>query len=110
MYRYSKYFFLATVLASVGSVACATKDLQSDASAIDKATVSLAQALTQAEQHAHGRATRAELEWTQQGPVYDVEVVGGGKVFDARVDAVKGSVTSLVEDAVDHDDDHDAQD
>ena len=40
------------------------------------------QAITVAEQHVHGRASRAEYEHTKTGWAYDVEVVSGAKVFD----------------------------
>jgi uncharacterized membrane protein YkoI len=68
------------------------------------------QAVTVAEQHANGKASRAEYENSKQGWVYDVEVVSGAKVFDVRVDADKGTVISSAEDKADHDDDHDKQD
>jgi hypothetical protein len=68
------------------------------------------QAVTVAEQHANGKASRAEYENSKQGWVYDVEVVSGAKVFDVRVDADKGTVISSAEDKADHDDDHDKRD
>ncbi len=101
---------MATVLASVGSVAYVAKDAQNDALAIQKATVSLAQAINLAELHVRGRAIRAEYERTKLGAVYEVEVVSGAKVFEVRVDVDKGNVVTSVEDTEDHDDDHGCQD
>ncbi|MBC3937032.1 PepSY domain-containing protein [Undibacterium rugosum] len=111
MYRYTKLSLLAIAIAAIGTVAYAAKGgMENDVLAISKAKISLTQAVTVAEQHANGKASRAEYENSRQGWVYDVEVVNGTKVFDVRVDAEKGTVISSVEDKVDHDDDHDKQD
>ena len=75
-----------------------------------KTLAPLAQAVTAAEQHANGKAIRAEYEQSKPGWVYDVEVVSGAKVFDVKVDADKGTVISSVEDKADRDDDHDKKD
>lgn len=110
MYRYSKLSLLAIALATVGTVAYAAKSMENDAMAIAKAKTSLAQAVTAAEQHANGKAARAEYEHSMQGWVYDVEVVSGAKVFDIKVDADKGTVISSTEDKADHDDSNDKED
>lgn len=113
MYRYTKPSLLAIAIAiaTTGAVAYATKGgMENEAQAITKAKIPLAQAVTVAEQHANGNASRAEYENSKQGWVYDVEVVSGSKVFDVRVDADKGTVISSAEDKADHDDDHDKQD
>lgn len=110
MTRYSKLSFLALALAAVGTVAYAAKGMENDALAIVTAKIPLVQAVTTAEQHANGKATRAEYEHSKQGWVYDVEVVNGSKVFDVRVDADKGTVISSAEDTADRDDEHDKQD
>lgn len=78
---------------------------KNDALAIPKTAISLSQAVGVAEQHVHGRATRAELEQTRHGPAYDVEVVtASSAVFDVAVDAASGKVLSSKVDAEDHDD------
>lgn len=111
MYRYTKLFLLAIAIATTGAVAYAAKGgMENDALAITKAKIPLTQAVTVAELHANGKASRAEYENSKQGWVYDVEVVSGAKVFDVRVDADKGTVISSAEDKADHDDDHDKQD
>lgn len=113
MYRYTKLSLLAIAIAiaTTGAVAYAAKGgMENDALAITKAKIPLTQAITVAEQHANGKASRAEYENSKQGWVYDVEVVSGAKVFDVRVDADKGTVISSAEDKADHDDDHDKQD
>lgn len=113
MNRTSKLTFMAIALAAAGTagtVAYAAKGAENDATAILTAKISLVQAVTTAEQHATGKATRAEYESSKQGWVYDVEVVNGAKVFDVRVDADKGTVISSSEDTADHDDDNDKQD
>jgi uncharacterized membrane protein YkoI len=111
MNRYSKLSLLAAALAAAGTVAYAAQgSMENDAMAITQAKISLTQAVTTAEQHANGKAARAEYENSKQGWVYDVEVVSGTKVFDVKVDADKGTVISSAEDKIDRDDDHDKQD
>ena len=111
MNRYSKFSLLAIAIAAAGTVAyAATNSMENDAMAIAKAKISLAQAITVAEQHANGKAARAEYENSKQGWVYDVEVVSGARVFDVKVDADKGTVIASAEDKADRDDDHDKQD
>ncbi|MDB5731017.1 MAG: hypothetical protein JWQ03_912 [Variovorax sp.] len=108
-YPYSKAAFLAVCLASVGA-AYAAKTLENDAMDVTRAKIPLSQAVATAEQHANGRAARAEYEKTKAGWVYDVEVVSGAKVFDVKVDGDRGAVLSSVEDKADRDDDHDKRD
>lgn len=111
MTRYNKLTFLAIALAAVGTVAyAATGSAENDAMSIGAAKTSLGQAVTAAEQHAGGKATRAEFENSKQGWVYDVEVVSGAKVFDVKVDSDKGTVISSAEDKRDRDDDQDKPD
>ena len=110
MNRFTKLSLLAATLAVAGTVAYAAKNMDNDAIPIANAKVPLAQAVTAAEQHANGKATRAEYERSKQGWVYDVEVVSGAKVFDVKVDADKGTVISSAEDKADRDDDHDKRD
>lgn len=111
MYSYTKLSLLAIAIAATGAVAYAAKGgMENDAPAISKAKVPLTQAVTVAEQHANGKASRVEYENTKQGWVYDVEIVSGAKIFDIRVDAEKGVVISSAEDKADHDDDQDKQD
>lgn len=111
MNRYSKLSLLAAAIAAAGTVAYAAQGgMENDAMAITKAKIPMAQAVTTAEQHVSGKAARVEYENSKQGWVYDVEVVSGGKVFDVKVDADKGTVISSAEDKADRDDDHDKQD
>ena len=110
MFRHTKIAAIAIALASAGAVAYAANTTENDALALANAKVPMAQAITVAEQHANGKAARAEYERTVTGWAYDVEVVSGTKVFDVRVDANTGAILSSVEDKADHDDDHDKQD
>ena len=111
MYRYSKFSLLAVAIAAAGTVVyAATGSKDNDAISIVNAKIPLAQAVTVAEQHVNGKATRAEFENSKQGWVYDVEVVSAAKVFDVKVDADKGTVISSAEDKADRDDDHDKPD
>ncbi|HVS26229.1 MAG TPA: PepSY domain-containing protein [Burkholderiales bacterium] len=83
---------------------------ENDAHVINDAKISLSQAVSAAEQHAGGKASRAEVERHKGEWIYDVEVVAGKKVMDVKVDPQKGTILSATEDKVDHDDDHDKQD
>lgn len=74
-----------------------------------KANVSLIQAITNAEAHAGGKATKAELESRRGTAVaYEVEVVTADRqVVDLKVDATDGKVLSSKQDRADHDGEHD---
>lgn len=111
MTKVKKLSLVAVTISVAGSVAfAAVGNLENDALSIATAKTSLGQAVTAAEQHAGGKATRAEYENSKQGWVFDVEVVNGAKVFDVKVDADKGTVISSAEDKADRDDEHDAKD
>lgn len=111
MNHYSKLSILATVIAAAGTIAYAAQGgVKNDAMAVARAKISLVQAVTTAEQHANGKAAKAEYENEKHGWVYDVEVVSGTKVFDVKVDGEKGTVISSAEDKADHENDHDKPD
>ena len=111
MNRNVKLSLLAIAVTTMGTVAYGAKgDMENDALAINNAKIALTQAVTIAEQHANGKAARADYENTKQGWVYDVEVVSGTKVVDVRVNADKGTVIASTEDKSDRDDSQDKQD
>ena len=111
MNRYKKISLLALIITAASTVAYAANNtMENDAVAINKAKIPLTQAITAAEQHASGKAARAEYENSKNGWVYDVEVVNGAKVFDVKVDAGKGTIISSIEDKADRDDDRDEKD
>lgn len=60
--------------------------------ALAKTKIDLTQAVYVAEQHANGKATRAEIEDTNGVPVYDVEILHGNKAENIRVDARTGKI------------------
>ena len=102
----------AAALISIGVYAATNTEAQNDAAAVAQATISLTQAIGAAEQHASGKASKAEYERTaKRGQwVYDVEVVAGAKVFDVKVDPGTGAVLSSTQDKNDNDDEHDQKD
>jgi uncharacterized membrane protein YkoI len=110
MFRYTKIAALALGLITLGTAAFSAQTMENDAAGIANAKITMIQAVTAAEQHANGKAARAEYEQAKAGWVYDVEVVSGAKVFDVKVDADKGTIISSVEDKADRDDDHDQKD
>lgn len=111
MLKASKITIVAMILAGAGAGSYAAKSADNDSTAIGQARISLAQATTTAEQHAGGRAVRAEFEKARGGtPVFDIEVVNGADTFDVRIDADKGTVISSARDKRDHDDHNDSDD
>ena len=63
MNRYSKFSLLAAAIATAGTVAYASQGgIENDAMAITKAKITLAQAVITEQQHANGKAARAEYE------------------------------------------------
>ncbi len=94
---------------AVGSV-YAAKSSDNDAMAIADAKISLAQAVSTAEQHVGGKASRAEYEDHKGQWVFDVEVVKGRQVMDVTVNSTSGTVIAAVEDKHDREDDHDRDD
>ena len=70
----------------------------------------MTQAVTAAEQHVGGKASKAEYEQHKGQWVFDVEVVKDKTVMDVKVDPTSGKVLAAVEDKADHDDDHDKAD
>lgn len=95
-----------STLAVIGSVYAATVT-ENDAAAIAGAKIDLSQAVTAAEQHVGGKASRAEYERRKGQWVFDIEVVKGQSVMDVKVDAANGKV---IEARADRDDQDDAGD
>jgi uncharacterized membrane protein YkoI len=112
MSRYTKVSVLFVTIAAIaaGTAAYAAKQSENDAFAVTNAKVSLVQAISAAEQHVKGKASRAEYEKTKSGWAYDVEVVANGKVFDVTVNSENAAIIASTEDKEDHDDDHDKKD
>ncbi len=94
---------------AIGSV-YAAKSAENDSLAIASATIGMTQAVTAAEQHVGGKASRAEYERHNGQWVFDVEVVKDQKVTDVKVDPTSGKILAAVEDKADHDDDRDRAD
>lgn len=95
---------VATVLALGAGTAAFAADRGNDAvSDLAQAKITLVQAITAAEQHAGGRATKAELERRKGKPAFEVEVVKGTAVANVVVDAADGKVLAANADREDHD-------
>ena len=102
---------LATAILSTASLgALAAKSHSDEKAAMAAATVSLAQAITIAEQHTNGAAIEADAEHgSQKGLVYDIKVLSQGKRMKVTVDAVTGKVLAKHAKHTKHDD-HDKHD
>ena len=95
---------MAAGVATAGSLVYAQKPgvMQNDAiTDLARARISLIQAVTTAEQHAGGRASRAVLENENGRLVYGVEVADNTKTTDVKVDATDGSVVTAQVDQAD---------
>lgn len=101
---------LAALTATAIGSAYAAKPVENDALAITGAKIGMTQAVTAAEQHVGGKASRAEYERHKGQWVFDVEVVKDKKVMDVKVDPTSGSVIAATEDKTEHDDHHDKDD
>lgn len=100
--------FAATALTSaLGYAAVRGTEIGADQAALARASISLAQAISAAEQHAGGKAVRAELEDENGTYVYGVEVINGAQAFDVKVDSNTGAIVSS---QADTDDQADAAD
>jgi uncharacterized membrane protein YkoI len=100
-----KHVSAAAVFAA-GAIAISTyaaSATENDALAINEAKIPISQAIATAEQHAKGKATRAEFEQTRQHKRFEVEVVSGTKVYDVVIDADQGNVVSIAEDKPERD-------
>ncbi len=101
---------LAALSATAIGSAYAAKSAENDALAIAGTKIDMTQAVTAAEQHVGGKASRAEYERHKGQWVFDVEVVKDKKVMDVKVDPMSGNVIAATEDKTEHDDDHDQAD
>lgn len=101
MNRNQKASLAVIAAAAIAGAAYATTTIENDAKLALQAKTSLGQAVATAEQHAKGRAARAEIDQSDKGLVYEVEVVAGPKVFDIEIDATTGEVIKVSEDAND---------
>lgn len=110
MNRYSKLALVVAAVATVvaGAAYAANGGLESKVTAITKAKIPLIQAVSIAELHSKGKALEAEYKNAITGAFYEVEVVSGGKIFEVKIDADKGSMISSSEDKAD--DEHESQD
>ncbi len=102
--------FVSLTAIAIGSAAYAAKSAENDALDRSGATIGLTQAITAAEQHVGGKASKAEYERHKGQWVFDVEVVKDKQVMDVTVDATSGKVIAAIEDKADHDDGHDKAD
>lgn len=93
----------AAALATTGAYAYQGQSGEQDeAAALAQAKITLSQAITAAEQHVGGKASSAGIEDENGKIVYGVEIVGGGKSTDVKVDIATGQVLSARVDTADH--------
>jgi uncharacterized membrane protein YkoI len=95
---------MAASVATAGGLVYAQQSgvTQNDAMTdLAKTGISLVQAVTTAEQHVGGKASRAELENENGRLVYGIEVADNAKTVDVKIDAVNGTVVSAQVDQAD---------
>ncbi len=100
---------VSALLLATTVTAFASKSNDSETSVTADAKISLTQAIATAEQHANGKAIKADLESDKKGAVYEIEVMSGVKTVDVQVDAQSGVGLASAEDHADRDgdDEHD---
>ena len=91
-----------TALGASLAFAGANGGRENDAALLSNAKISLTQAIAAAEQHAQGKAVRAELEDENGTLVYGVEVASGTRTTDVKVDINNGKILSAQADQADH--------
>lgn len=107
----TKAAIVATVLALGVGTAVYAKERGNDAIVdLAQAKISLTQAITAAEQHAGGQATKAELERHKGRTAFEVEVVKGDIVSNVTVDSVNGKVLAAKADPQDRHEKEDDED
>ena len=94
---------LATVLGIAALGVAQAREDERDSAVLPQAKISMTQAIAAAEQHAKGRAVRAELENENGTAVYGIEVLAGAKAVDVKVDARDAKVLSVQDDRRDRD-------
>ena len=102
--------FAAAVTGAAGiAVAAQAHNAANDAlTDLAKAKISLVDAVSAAEKHVGGRATKAELESERGSTTFHVEVASADKVTDVVIDSTDGRVVSSKPDSIDRgEDDHD---
>lgn len=102
-----KIYLIALATIAASAFAYATND----SLVVAKAAIPLSQAISIAEEHAHGKASKAEISQSKKsGLIYEVEVVRDANAFDVVVDANNGKVLASKEDQVDRKDGQDNDD
>lgn len=88
----------ALVVTTAMAPAIVSAEDASEIKALTEAKISLTQAIEAAEKHQGGQALDASIDDDSFTPTFEVSVVKDGKVYDVRVDGVKGTVIGARED------------
>lgn len=102
----SRKTIIATTVLALGVASAAFAGTRGNDAVTDlaQANITLAQAVGAAEQHAGGRATKAELERREGKAAFEVEVVNGQAVSNVVVDATDGRILASTADREDRED------
>lgn len=99
MNNLTKPLALAALLGTAALVpALAHAGDQGDIKMLSEAKITLIQAIEIAEKDQGGKALDASIDDDSFTPTFEVSVTKDGKVYDVRVDGVKGTVTDARED------------
>lgn len=91
-------FVLSTLALTWSNVTLADYE---DARALEKAKISLVEAIQLAERETQGRAFEAQIDHERFGPEFEVSVLVGQTIYEVKIDAQTGAILSVRED---HDD------
>lgn len=102
---------LVFVATTTAAFAWSDREQENEANLLNKAKLSLNQAVDKALSEVPGKALSAELDDEEQGSLaYIVEVVQGQQTYEVTVDALSGKIVNKSLDQIDDDDDDDRED
>jgi|GEM_PF-6378192 hypothetical protein len=100
----SKLYLIASAVPFVIAIGSA---YATDTITIENSQISMAQAVTAAEQYVGGKAVHAEFERHKDRTTFDIEVVKDKKTIKVKVDPMSGRIILSVDDKNDEQEKHD---
>lgn len=94
MLRNIRFLLTALILTALIPMSYASKNHKDDVQEMEKAKITLVEAINIAEKSATGKAISAKLKNSKQGLMYKVDVMDSDKKYEVKVDALSGAVIS----------------
>ncbi len=99
-----KFYLIASVVPFAIAI---SSTYAADTITIENSQISMAQAVTAAEQYVGGKAVHAEFERHKDKSTFDIEVVKDKVIRKVKVDPMSGNIILFVEDKNDEHEKHD---